>query len=286
MRYDITEDGEAVEILVHDAGGRAPQVLASLQSCQEGRCGCPTDQYDRLESIEVGGGDGELTIHLTPRPGEHLDPDALRACMDYTLESASTLSRRRARIVAEVAPLMPPTQTDRDARWLRAARQAKALAWFSLACMTGEGVLGLVAGITANSISLIGWALGSVIVGLASIIVIWRFTGSRNVSETSERRAQRAVAVSFFLLAPYIGVESIRDLGGAHEMTPSVLGVAVTAASLVVMPLLGRAKQRLGERLDSRATAGEGMQKLPVRRSSRGCAARAGRDGSVWVGLA
>ena len=74
---------------------------------------------------------------------------------------------------------MPPTQTDRDARWLRAARQAKALAWFSLAWMTGEGVLGLIAGITANSISLIGWALGSVIEGLASIIVIWRFTGQQ-----------------------------------------------------------------------------------------------------------
>ena len=102
--------------------------------------------------------------------------------------------------MAELAPLMPPIQTDRDAWWSRAARQAKALAWFSLAWMTGEGVLGLIAGIAANSISLIGWALGSVIEGLASIIVIWRFTGSRMVSETSERRAQRAVAVSFFLL--------------------------------------------------------------------------------------
>ena len=102
-----------------------------------------------------------------------------------------------------------------------------------------------------------------------------RFTGSRTVSETSERRAQRAVAVSFFLLAPYIGVESIRDLGGAHEMTPSLLGVAVTAASLVVMPLLGRAKQRLGERLDSGATVGEGMQNYL-------CAAQAG---AVLLGL-
>ena len=89
MRYNITQDGEAVEIHVQDAGERAPQVLASLQECQEGRCGCPTDQYDRLASIEVGGGDAELTVHLTPRPGEHLDPDELRACMDYTLESAA-----------------------------------------------------------------------------------------------------------------------------------------------------------------------------------------------------
>jgi hypothetical protein len=89
MRYNIAQDGEAVEIHVQDAGERGPQVLASLQECQEGRCSCPTDQYDRLASIEVGGGDDELTVHLTPRPGEHLDPDALRACMDYTLESAS-----------------------------------------------------------------------------------------------------------------------------------------------------------------------------------------------------
>ena len=141
--------------------------------------------------------------------------------------------------------------------------------------MTGEGVLGLVAGIAANSISLIGWALGSVIEGLASIIVIWRFTGSRTVSETSERRAQRAVAISFFLLAPYIGVESIRDLGGGHEITPTVLGVLVTAASLLVMPLLGQAKQRLGERLDSGATTGEGIQNYL-------CAAQAG---AVLLGL-
>ena len=188
-----------------------------------------------------------------------------------------TKSRRRGRIVAERA-LMPPTQTDRDARWLRAARQAKALAWFSLAWMTGEGVLGLIPGIAADSISLIGWALGSVIEGLASIIVIWRFTGFRTMSETSERRAQRAVAVSFFLLAPYIGVESVRDLGGAQEMTPSVLGLAVTAASLVVMPLLGRAKQRLGERLDSGVTTGEGMQNYL-------CAAQAGAVHSGWARL-
>ena len=168
-----------------------------------------------------------------------------------------------------------PTEAVHDAGWVQAARHAKALAWFSLAWMTAEGVLGLVAGIAANSISLIGWALGSVIEGLASIIVIWRFTGSRTVSETSERRAQRAVAISFFLLAPYIAVESIRDLGNGHQITPSLLGVLVTAASLVVMPLLGRAKARLGERLDSGATTGEGIQNYL-------CAAQAG---AVLLGL-
>ena len=168
-----------------------------------------------------------------------------------------------------------PTQATHDLAWLRAARHAKTLAWFSLAWMTGEGVLGLVAGIEANSIALIGWALGSVIEGLASIIVLWRFTGSRTVSRTAELRAQRAVAISFFLLAPYIGVQSIRDLGGGHQIAPSLLGVLVTAASLLVMPALGQAKQRLGKQLDSGATTGEGIQNYM-------CAAQAG---AVLLGL-
>jgi len=76
------------------------------------------------------------------------------------------------------------------------------LSWLSLVWMSGEGVLGLVAGLRSGSLSLLGWALGSVIEGLASVIVIWRFTGSRPLSETAEGRAQKAVAVSFFLLAP------------------------------------------------------------------------------------
>jgi divalent metal cation (Fe/Co/Zn/Cd) transporter len=159
---------------------------------------------------------------------------------------------------------------------MRAARRARALSWFSLAWMTGEGVLGLTAGVAANSISLIGWALGSVIEGLASIIVIWRFTGARTLSEGAERRAGRAVALSFFLLAPYLTVESLRDLFGGHAVNTSTLGLVVTAASLVVMPLLGRAKQRLGARLNSGATSGEGLQNLM-------CAAQAG---AVLVGLA
>jgi len=136
------------------------------------------------------------------------------------------------------------------------------LSWLSLVWMTGEGVLGVVAGLQAQSISLLGWALGSVIEGLASVIVIWRFTGTRTLSETSEARAQKAVAVSFFLLAPYIAIEAVRDLLSAHQAATSGLGIVVTTASLVVMPALGVAKKRLGRILDSGATAGEGIQNL------------------------
>lgn len=164
----------------------------------------------------------------------------------------------------------------RSRAWQQSGRRARLLSWASLVWMTGEGVLGLLAGVQAGSISLLGWALGSVIEGLASVIVIWRFTGARTLSETAEGRAQQAVAVSFFLLAPYLAIEAVRDLLGGHLADASILGIVVTAVSLLGMPILGIAKRRLGAVLGSGATAGEGAQNLL-------CAAQAG---AVLIGLA
>jgi divalent metal cation (Fe/Co/Zn/Cd) transporter len=115
--------------------------------------------------------------------------------------------------------------------------------------MTAEGLLGLIAGVAAGSIALVAWALGGAIEGLASVIVVWRFTGSRTLSETAERRAQKAVAVSFWLLAPYVAVQAIRDLAAHQPASTTVLGIALTAASVIIMPVLGFAKHRLGQRL-------------------------------------
>lgn len=126
--------------------------------------------------------------------------------------------------------------------------------------MTVEGALGLFAGYTAGSVALIGWAFGSVVEGAASVIVIWRFTGDRTHSETAERRAQKALAVSFWLLAPYITAQAIVDLLAGRHPGTTVLGIGLTVASLLTMPALGAAKHRLGGRLDSGATAGEGTQ--------------------------
>jgi divalent metal cation (Fe/Co/Zn/Cd) transporter len=128
--------------------------------------------------------------------------------------------------------------------------------------MTVEGAVGIAAGVAAGSVALIGFGLDSAIEGFASVIVIWRFTGSRTLSETSEHRAQRMVAVSFLLLAPYVAFEATRDLvTGSHPET-SWVGIALAIVSLIAMPVLGRAKQRIGMRLDSAATAGEGTQNI------------------------
>ena len=150
----------------------------------------------------------------------------------------------------------------RDEAWLRLVRWTRRLAWASLGWMTIEGAVGLAAGISAASIALVGWALSSVVEGLASVIVIWRFSGSRTMSDTAEVRAQKAVAVSFWLLGPYVTIESTRDLVARHHPESTMLGIALTISSLVLMPVLGIAKQRLGARLSSGATTGEGGQNL------------------------
>ena len=149
-----------------------------------------------------------------------------------------------------------------DEAWVQTARRARALSWASLAWMTVEGVVGLIAGLDANALSVIVWAASSFAEGLASMIVIWRFTGSRTLSEHSEHAAQRLVAGSFLLLVPFFAYEAIRRLIVGSDATSSTLGIAVTASAIVVMPLLGWTKLRLGQRLGSGATAGEGMQNL------------------------
>jgi len=141
-------------------------------------------------------------------------------------------------------------------------RRAQLLAWSSLAWMTIEGAVAIVAGVLAGSIALIGFGVDSAIEGLASIIVIWRFWGTRAHSVHAERRAQQVVAISFFVLAPYIAVEALRSLVAADEPSVSWLGIGLAVASLVLMPLLGMAKRRVGVRLGSLATAGEGTQNI------------------------
>ena len=117
-------------------------------------------------------------------------------------------------------------------------------------------------GILAGSVALVGFGLDSAIEGFASVIIIWRFTGTRVLSQSAEDRAQKLVAVQFFLLAPYVAVESVACvINGAHPDV-SVLGMALAGWSLVTMPLLGIAKQRIAEEIGSAATKGEGRQNM------------------------
>jgi divalent metal cation (Fe/Co/Zn/Cd) transporter len=176
----------------------------------------------------------------------------------------------------ELPTLHQPPADEPSAERLRAARRAKQLSWLSLVWMGAEGGIAITAGILAGSIALIGFGIDSAIEGAASLVIVWRFTGHRLLSHAAEERAQKLVAIQFFILAPYVSFEAALHLAAAERAEVSVLGMALTATSLVGMPFLGVAKRRLGERLGSAATCGEGSQNLI-------CAYLAG---AVFLGLA
>ena len=163
-------------------------------------------------------------------------------------------------------PTLPQIQRRAPAapslEWLAAAKRARFLSWLSLVWMGLEGGIALFAGIAAGSIALIGFGIDSTIEGVASVIIIWRFTGARMLSHAAEERAQKLVAIQFFLLAPYVGYEAISHLISAARPEVSVLGMLLTTSSLIGMPLLGRAKQKVALKLGSQATHGEGTQNL------------------------
>lgn len=147
-------------------------------------------------------------------------------------------------------------------RYAQLADRAKALSWLSLLWMTVEGAVAIAAGIAAGSVALVGFGLDSAIEGFASVIIIWRFTGDRVFSHTAELRAQKLVAVQFFVLAPYVGFESVKALVTGEHADVSWVGVALSVGSIVFMPMLGVAKQRIADEIGSAATAGEGQQNM------------------------
>ncbi len=159
----------------------------------------------------------------------------------------------------EAAPRGPAITRE---RYARLARRVKLLSWLLLGWMTVEGVVAILAGILAGSIALIGFGIDSAIEGFASAIIVWRFTGQRIFSDAAETRAQRLVAIQFFILAPYVGFESVSALIEGERPDVSWLGIVLSASSVVVMPCLGIAKQRLADRLGSAATKGEGRQNM------------------------
>ena len=163
-----------------------------------------------------------------------------------------------------VEPLVRPTARPRvgDDAYAALAGRIKLLSWLSLAWMTVEGAVAIAAGIVASSIALVGFGIDSAIEGLASVIIIWRFTGARMLSEHAESRAQKLVALQFFILAPYVGVEAIRALVGGEHPEVSWVGIGLAAGSIVIMPVLGIWKQRLADRIGSAATKGEGRQNM------------------------
>jgi divalent metal cation (Fe/Co/Zn/Cd) transporter len=144
----------------------------------------------------------------------------------------------------------------------RLERRARMLAWGGIGWHVIEFGIALGAGIAAGSIALIGFGADSLVEAFAGLVVVWLFTGRRLGSEAAERRAQQLIAISFFALAAYIGVEAVRTIVTANEPRTSWVGVGLAAFTAPTMPLLALAKRRVGRRLGSAATVKEGAQSL------------------------
>ena len=90
--------------------------------------------------------------------------------------------------------------------------------------------------------------------------MLWLFTGARVGSPAAERRAQQLIAASFFVLAAYVAVESIRTLAGGQHPQASWIGIGLAVFTTLTMPLLAYVKRRVGLKLGSAATVKEASQ--------------------------
>lgn len=149
-----------------------------------------------------------------------------------------------------------PTPAERA----RLERRARLLAWFGIGWHVVEALIAVIAGFAAGSIALVGFGADSMIEAIAGFVVVWLFTGSRLGSSHAERRAQQMIAVSFYILAVYVGVEATRTLINASHPQTSWVGIALAAFTAVTMPLLARAKRRVGTQLNSSAAVKEASQ--------------------------
>jgi divalent metal cation (Fe/Co/Zn/Cd) transporter len=143
-----------------------------------------------------------------------------------------------------------------------AVRRSRALNRLTIGWNVIEGIVAVATGVVAGSVSLVGFGLDSGIEVSAAVILAWRLSKEvgHGCMTSFDRRATRLIALSFAALALYVGVESARDLLGGTPPEASVVGMVLAALSLVVMPLLARAKRRLAPALGSRAALSEANQ--------------------------
>jgi divalent metal cation (Fe/Co/Zn/Cd) transporter len=147
----------------------------------------------------------------------------------------------------------------------RLSRQALLLSYFTVGYNMLEGALSLLAGGLASSIALVGFGLDSFTESASGAIMIWRFRQTRlsaSQEQKLEAKAVRLVGWSFFGLAAYVLIEAARKLITADVPEPSLLGIIIASASLVVMPALFIAKQVTGRRMGSRSLLADSKQTL------------------------
>jgi divalent metal cation (Fe/Co/Zn/Cd) transporter len=141
-------------------------------------------------------------------------------------------------------------------------RRGKQLEYFSVGYNSLEGVIAIAAGLAAGSIALIGFGLDSAIEVLSGLTLLWRLNADVDEKrrEIVEQRALKIVGVSFLLLAVYVLFDAGKSLVLAEPPEESMVGIVLAAVSLIVMPLIVRAKRRVASQIGSRALDADATQ--------------------------
>ncbi|MEV4603032.1 cation transporter [Amycolatopsis sp. NPDC049253] len=140
------------------------------------------------------------------------------------------------------------------------SRRVRLLVGATITYNVVEAVVAISAGSLASSTALVGFGLDSVIEVASAAAVAWQFSGRD--PEARERTALKVIALSFFALAAYVSVESIRGLFGAEPAEHSTVGIVLAAVSLLVMPFLSYAQRRAGRELGSASAVADSKQTL------------------------
>src|SRR5437588_10792734 len=128
------------------------------------------------------------------------------------------------------------------------AHRGRRLEYFTIVWNTLEGLIAVAAGVLAGSISLVGFGMDSFVEVTSGAVLLWRMSVDANeqTRERNERLSLRIVGICFLALAVYIAYEGVSDLIGKKEPERSLTGIVLACVSLVVMPILSRAKKRVG----------------------------------------
>jgi len=150
-------------------------------------------------------------------------------------------------------------QTSPDRERADQLHVGRRLEYFTLGWNLTEAAVAIGAGLFAGSIALIGFGIDSLIESLSGGILLWRLQ-STNTDESREQLAHKLVGISFFLLALYVAFEAGKSLPRHEQPDTSVVGIVLSIVSLIVMPLLARAKRRVAAKIDSRALYADSRQ--------------------------
>jgi divalent metal cation (Fe/Co/Zn/Cd) transporter len=144
----------------------------------------------------------------------------------------------------------------------RVVRRGQWLTFATIAYNSLEALVSIGAGVIAGSVALIGFGFDSVIEVSSSLAGLWRLQADASPTQRlrAERHALRFIGICFLALATYVLVDAIRTLVARDRPDESLIGLAVGTGSLVVMPLLARAKRRIAAKLSSSALTAEARQ--------------------------